>query len=261
MKIIKTILLVIAVVASSNAFGEGQSFKMIFWYPGEAGSTVEAQAFIDTFFEYLNKEIAPYKVNGKYFNSTNEGLAYIRNEKPSLGIVSFAAYAINKDRLGKSEILLQTLPLPDGMVTEKMIIVGKGTKPADFNGTLFSKQPLTDQFVTEKILSGDAVPKITVVQNILPTLKEVVSSEKKGGVLLQPMEYYTLKKMNQPWAKELSVWHTSPPIPSAPLVVFGELSADLMDRIKNTLLQMSKNPTGITILNELRLTGFATAGH
>jgi len=258
MKHFKLIVLVIFVILSSRAFAEGQTLKMIFWYPGEAGSTTEAQSFIDTFFEYLNKEIAPYKISGKYFNSTSEGLAYIKSDRPQLGIASLAAYTINKDKLGGAEILLQTLPLPDGAATEKMVIVGKGPRPTDFNGVLFSKQPLTDRFVSEKIFAGAYTPKVTVVRNIIPTLKEISSGEKKGGILLQPMEYYTLKKMSQPWTKELSLWYTSLPIPSAPLVIFNEISQQLKEKIKNTLLKMPGNPSGIAILNELRLAGFST---
>jgi len=76
-----------------------------------------------------------------------------------------------------------------------------------------------------------------------------------GGAILQPMEYWTLKNLNQPWTKELEVWKTSADIPTAPLILFGETSPAI-EKIKQVLLNMGADPEGAEILRELRLKGF-----
>lgn len=230
---------------------------MIFWYPGEAGSTSEAQSTLDTFFDYINVRIMPDKISGKYFNTVGEGLNSIKQSRPKFGIISFAAYEVNRDRLGDVTKLLSTLPLPDGKSSENYVIVGLGKAPAAWDITLYTKQPLTLNFVKKHILRTESVsPDISLVTNILPTLKDAATGVKKGGVILQPMEFYTLKNINQPWTKALDVWLTSGPVPSAPLVVFGEENP-LAQKLTDVLLNMSDDPKGSEILQMLRLKGFS----
>lgn len=225
---------------------------MIFWYPGEAGSTADAQASIDLFFDYINKHIAPDRMTGKYFNTVSEGLEFIRSAKPAFGIISFAAYTINTSRLADARPLLYTLPLPEGKQTEIYTIVGRGGR----TGVLYTKQPLTKDFVSRYILN-DTMPdlKINVVQNIFPVLKDISAGTITGGAILQPMEYHTLRNIDQPWARELKVWATSQPVPSAPFVVFGEQK--LAPKIKDILIRMTTDPVATDILQTLRFKGFA----
>lgn len=230
---------------------------MLFWYPGEAGSTAEAQGTLDAFFDYINSRIAPDKISGKYFNTVNEGLNFIRQAKPRFGIISFAAYTINAGRLGGTTRLLSTLPLLEGRPTENYTIVGRGPTPASWNIILYTKQPLTKDFVGKYILpAGTASPNITLVPNILPVLKDVADGIKGGGVILQPMESHTLKNIDQPWTKGLSVWLTSNPVPSAPLMVFGNKDP-LSQKLEEILLKMPDDPKGAEILQALRLNGFS----
>lgn len=251
---------------------------MLFWYPGEAGSTAEAQNTLDAFFEFINKRITPDKVIGKYFNNVAAGLNFIKQSKPSFGILSFAAYEINKDKLGAVKVIMQTMPLPAGKETEIYTIVGKGQKPASQNFPLYTKQPLTLEFAQTYIFDvgrpafflvrravvaevGEGSPTEVghpnLVPNILPLLKDLASGLKTGGAILQPMEYFTLQRLNQPWTKELSVWHTSKPVPSAPLVIFGPAAMPLAQKLKDVLRSMPEDPEGIQILETLRLKGFS----
>lgn len=240
-------------------FVSAENFNFIFWYPGEAGSTEIAQPTIDSFTEYINKKIAGDKISGKYFNTDAEGITAIQKLKPKFAIVSFAAFEIYKDKLKGSKILLRTLPLPDGKETEKYTIIGKGPiKPLNTETlNLFSKQPLTNE-VVKKYIIKNGVFKVTTVPSILALLKDLASGAKKGAAILQPIEYATLVTINQPWAKDLTVWQTSKEVPSAPLLVYGENSEKIL-KIKDILLKMSQDAEGKTILETLRLKGFADA--
>jgi len=246
--------LILAILTiSSGALAE--NIRMIFWYPGEAGSTELAQPALDLFFGYINSRTAPDKIDGRYFNTVNDGLSFIRSASPKLGILSFAAFEENREKIGRVSILLKTLPLPGGKSLEQYVIVGKGEKPKSWNINLYSRQPLTAGFVNKYVLPGTAAPKIAVVPAILPTLKEVSSGKMPGGVILQPIEFFTLKNLNQDWAKELKTWSTSPPVPTASLLLFGD-TLPVVEKIKTILLNMEKDPEGKDILNELRLKGF-----
>lgn len=234
------------------------SCQMIFWYPGEAGSTSDAQNTLDMFFDYVNERIMPYKISGKYFNTVPEGMDFIKRSRPKIGIISFAAATINKDKIGANTTILQTLPLPDGKVVEQYTIVGKGPKPSNWNNVeLFSKQPLNSDLIQRYILNANT-PKLTLISNLLLTLKDLAAGTKQGGAILQPMEYFTLRNLNQPWAKELVAWQTSKPIPTAQFVVFGEAD-DNIQKIKNVVLKMNQEAKGKEILETLRLKGFADA--
>ncbi|MBI2092333.1 MAG: hypothetical protein HYT75_05015 [Deltaproteobacteria bacterium] len=249
MKLLKITMLILAI--SMPCISEAKEYQMIFWYPGEAGSTAEAQPTIDLFFDYINKRVAPDKISGEYFNSAEEGLKAVKHAK--FAIISFATFEIYGDKIGPAKPLLQTITLPEGKTTEQYTIVGKGEKPF-WNTPLYSKQPLTEAFVHKYIIAENGVKPATV-NNILPALKEISAGRKSGAVLLQSIEYFSYKNINQPWKKELSVWHTSKPVPTAPLIIIGEPPA-FTDKLKKILLEMNQNPDGKNILESLRLAGF-----
>lgn len=257
MKLKKLLITLAALVSLFPNILRAETYKMIFWYPGEAGSTELAQPTIDAFFAYINKRVAPDKIEGSYINTQNEGLRFIKDKKAKLGIISFAAIQINKDKLPRLETILKTRPLPSGKAEEEYVIVGNGPAPKDWDAVpLYSKQPLTGDFVKRYMLPETVAPKITVVTNIIPTLKDVSMGAKKGGVILQPIEYFSLGNIDQPWAKSLKVWKKTSPLPSAPVVVFGASSDGIM-KIKGEMLKMADDAEGKEILNSLRLAGFA----
>lgn len=254
MNLMKNLILCIALwLAANTAFAD--NIQMVFWYPGEAGSTSDAQPALDAFFDYINGQIAPDKISGQYFNTVPDGLKFISQSSPKIGIVSFSAYTIHKDKLKNATIIARTLPLPAGTKTESYTIVGRG-KMSTTAPVLYSKQPLTKEFVSKYVFGGQC--SLSTVQNILPVLKEIAMGTKIGGVILQPMEYQTLKNIGQPWAKELSVWHTSEPMPTAVVVAFGATN-EKIQKIKNILLKIGQDANALPILETLRLKGFADA--
>jgi len=140
---------------------------MIFWYPGEAGSTEIAQPTLDMLFDYINKRVPEARITGRYFNTYAAGLEFIKARHPSLGILSLAAFDASLGKLGRNSVLLKTRPLPHGKTVEKYVIVGKGPPAKEWNVPLYTKQPLTEAFVKKYIVPEAAEPKISAVPAIM----------------------------------------------------------------------------------------------
>lgn len=250
-------LLVIICIVSIASLAHARAAKMVFWYPGEAGSTEEAQGLLDELFEYLKKKNAKLDINGAYFNTVDGGKSYIKKDKPALGIISYPAYVMNKDVLGNTAVILATLPLPLGKNIEQYHIVGP-EKLADNGQILYMSEPLTRDFIT-KYLYPDLPASIKLKQtpSLLSTLKKMSKGEIKGYALLTTNEYMTLTKMTAPWTKEVTKGgiNICKPIPSARFVMFGDYPEK--EALISTLMGMQSDPDGKAILEELRLTGFA----
>jgi len=241
---------------STPAFA--RTVNMIFWYPGEAGSTSEAQPIIDLFFESVNQKISPDKMQGRYFNTVNEGIEYIKKRKPVAGIISYAAWVQNSDKLKGATVILSTLPLPGGKDTEQYTLVGSGsTKAAHL--PIISSEPLSISFVRTNLFPSIA-PNANISRNpqLLYNLKRIASGELKSQAILTPTEAATLKRLSSPWAKKLKFLAESKPVSSARVVLFDpkwKKSAEF----KKAILSMDKDDDGQLILEELRLKGFAAS--
>ena len=80
-----------AITLALAAHARADEVKMVFWYPGEAGSTKEAQPVMDAFSDYVNSEMKPDRLSARYFNTVKGGLDYIARQKPKSGIIRYAA--------------------------------------------------------------------------------------------------------------------------------------------------------------------------
>jgi len=252
------ITLVTALTLFVTSAAHARTAKMIFWYPGEAGSTEEAQGLLDELFEYLKKKNSKLDIKGAYFNTVSGGKSYIKKDKPSIGIISYPAYVMNKSDLGGASPVLATLPWPAGKKMQTYVLVGK--KPLADNGeTIYMSEPLSRSFITQHLYPD--LPKslkLEQTSGVLSKLKKMGKGEIKGYALLTATEYYTLSKMKAEWAMELTIndrAKPSKPIPSARVVVFGSYKEK--EALISTLMGMQSCSEGKAILEELRLKGFA----
>lgn len=252
------IAIIFALTLLISSLAHARQTKMIFWYPGEAGSTEEAQSLLDELFEYLKKKNPKLNIKGSYFNTVSGGKSYIKKDKPAVGIISYPAYVMNKDVLGNAKVTLATLPRPAGKKLETYVLVGK--KPLADNGeTIYMSEPLSRAFITQHLYPD--LPKslkLEQTSGVLSKLKKMGKGEIKGYALLTATEFYTLSKMKAEWAMELTIndrAKTSKPVPSARVVIFGDYKQK--EVLTSTLLEMKNYPEGKAILEELRLTGFA----
>lgn len=260
----KKIVLAIVLALTLNLFSESaraKNYNMVFWYPGEAGSTSEAEPVLSSFFEYINGKLkASFK--GKYFNSVSQGIVYIKKTRPKFGITSWISLKENESTLPTYTTIAKTLPLPSGTLTDQFTIVGyapdgEGRWTPPDNLVIYSSIPLSLAFLRSHLapdVKGSA--SIQTTNTMLMTLKKI-SSEKSlnRAALLTPMEKYTLDNLKSEWTSSLTTLYRCRPIPTAPLVVFGD-KPDIADKLVEVLVKMPNDPEGKEILETLRLKGF-----
>lgn len=250
------VCIIIAFCIAVPAIASAKAINMIFWYPGEAGSTEEAKPFLDLFFERVNRVIAPDKITGKYFNTVAEGLNYIKVDKPKVGIISYSAWVQNKNDLKGATQILSTLTLPDGKNTEHYALV-EAASNKNSRLPLISSEPLSISFIKEHLFSGlCGCTKASQDSQIFLSLKKIAGGELKSFAILAPMEAKALANLSSPWSKELRVAAKSRAIPSAPVVLF-EPEWKGASKFKEALLNMESDEEGRELLKELRLRGFA----
>jgi hypothetical protein len=226
---------------------------MIFFYPGEAGSTEDAAPILELFFEYLGSKISPFKISGKYFNERTTGIAYIKKDKPTIGIVSYPEMAQNSELYKNADILLLTRPWPDASEFVKYEMVAAKTPPPS---EIISSEPMSVEFIKKNLF--DNIPAASIVRTdrrMFFSLKKMASDELEVAAILTPAESYSLSKLSPDWAKNLIKIASSKPMPSAKLVLFSKWEGT--EKLKKALLAMPDDPEGREILNELRLIGFS----
>jgi len=251
-KLAACITLLVLLAASQAA---ARSASIVFWYPGEAGSTEDAQPIIDEFFSYLSKKLGDVTIHGRYYNSVNGGLQYIARRRPAVGIVSYAALTQYRDKLGGPSVIMATLPLPGGKATERYALVGR-VKKLKPGAVLLSSEPLKKSFVKQHLFSelpGDAI--ITPTEQIFSGLKRIAAGELDAYAILTPIEAATLAKLKSPWAKELVVIERSESVPTARVLLFDPAWSDTQ-KLKRILADAGRDPEAKEILLELRLKGF-----
>lgn len=229
--------------------------KMLFWYPGEAGSTEEAQPILDEFFAYLNTRMLPDEVSGRYENSVEGGLAAIRKERPALAIISYAAWTQHQGELGKAAVLLSTLPAPAGQKTERYVLVGRSeTVPPTV--AVLSSEPLNIAFVRAELFP-DLPPTVQLISTaqMLSKLKEIGEGTSKSFAILTPSEARALAGLSSSWTHGVKQVAQSKPVPTARVVLFDPTYD--AKKIKAILLGAGSDPKARPILEELRLKGFA----
>jgi len=249
--------LVLACLLALHAEALAEDARMVIWYPGEAGSTAEAQPVLDAFFGYLSKDMAPEKVTGQYFNSVKGGLDYISHKKPKAGIISYAAWMQNRAKMGGAEVILSTLPLPGGRKTERYALVGGDDKLAP-DAKIYSSEPLSQGFIRQHLFANiPASAKLAQTDRMFVKLKALSSGSEKAYAILTPLEASTLKRIKSDWSKSLKVIERSKPVPTARVVVFDP-GWEGKGKFSEALLGAGKDPEAEEILEELRLKGFGS---
>ncbi|MBN1283120.1 MAG: hypothetical protein JXA24_05025 [Proteobacteria bacterium] len=249
-------LLLCSMICSTAAGAHARAASMVFWYPGEAGSTEEAQPVLDDFLAYVGKKMGDVAITGRYYNTVDGGLKYIAQGKPAIGIVSFAALSQYGGEMGDPPVMLSTLPLPEGKPSERYALVGtKRELPP--GARILSSEPLTLSYVRERLfpkLSADA--SVSSTTQLFSSLKKIASGEIDAFALLTPIEAKTLENLGSPWAKRLiTVWR-SESVPTAKVLLFDRSWKDA-ERLKEVLIGAGADPEAKELLQELRLKGFS----
>jgi len=235
-----------------------KEIKMLFWYPGEAGSTAEAEPILTPFFQYLNQKLAPDTASGKYFSAIPDRLTYLKRESPVVGVVSYATWVQNASRIAGATVIMSTLPLPHGKPTEQYALVGKKEDLQKEKVLIFSSEPLPSQWVNTELFPSlsTSVDTMKSTPQIIAKLKEIGEGKLRALAILTPPEATTLAKIAAPWAKAIKMLARSKEVPTARVVLFDQHFSGA-SKLKAALLGAGNDPKAREILTEMRLKGFA----
>ncbi|MFH1830935.1 MAG: hypothetical protein ABH871_09205 [Pseudomonadota bacterium] len=255
-KILIALLATFIFVHASQA--KTSDIRIVFWYPGEAGSTEEAQPVLDAFLDYLSQSMTSTSFTGHYYNTVEGGLDYIMKKKPKVGIVSFAAWMQNRTKLGNAKVMLATLPLPKGGKTERYGLMCTSTSQAP-ESIIFTSEPLELNYVKQNLFPDISVnATLEQTDQIFAKIKKIADGSIKASAILTPMETATLEKLDSPWTKSLKIIARSKPVPTARVVLFDDGWTG-SEKLAEILLTASKDPKALEILEEMRLKGFGRA--
>jgi hypothetical protein len=257
-RVLTAIAFLSAITMALAAHARAEEVKMIFWYPGEAGSTAEAQPVMDAFSEYVSSGMKPDNLKARYFNTVKGGLDYIARQKPKVGIISYAAWAQNRAKLRGAGVVLATRPLPRGKEVQTYALVGKGKSIPD-GAKIYSSEPLSTSFVKGNLFANlPSGATLAQTDRIFVKLKQIAAGEDNAFAILTATEASTLKKLKSDWAKSLKTIERSKPVPTARVVVF-DASWKGKEKFSEVLLTAGKDPKAAEVLEEMRLVGFGRA--
>jgi hypothetical protein len=235
-----------------------ETISLIFLYPGGQGSQQQAQPLLDDFAAALKKASGD-KIEAKifYFNDSSAGEAFIKNQKPTAGILAEDLFAAKGSAWG-AEKILSTLQLPSGDGTNQYFILGNAQHPLPTTGdiTLYSARPVDPSFLQQKLFSPlGARLKIQITPNIVGMLRKIGKGEVTGWVLLDQFEQATIS--HAPWARDLKTEASSAKVASAPWVIFtANTNPTQTQSLKAALLKLSADGANHQTLEMLRLKGF-----
>jgi hypothetical protein len=240
-----------ALFLSSPAHAKTHTF--LFWYPGEAGTTAQAQPLMDLFASYLDKKMPETKWRAQYFSVIDRGKTCIRGNKPVMGVVSNVMYWRFRHALGMEHVAA-TRPLPHGKTRESWFLV---------HGPCTQKNPVRSTFVTEPLtpallrehFSSDVPWKIAQTHNLLGRLKTMATGDCHLAVVGERV-WSTITRLKTQWSTALTATPSLKTHPTPSLVKFRHTEPKVADALLRVLRDMSADPEGKAILSELQLVGF-----
>ena len=242
MKFFNVVSLFICLVITPLAFA-AENFDFI--YPGGEGNSDSAKPFINEFYNYLN-DATQKEWTGEYINESDEGQKRLKKVKSGYAIVSPQFYKAQNQKLGLKP-LLRTIPEYATGPFERFYIVSQ--KDTFLNEQIF--------FENEQIKT---IPwNLQETGNILGALQKIAAGKSGTFALLTGFEFQMIQKLKakKQEFKNLKLIYTSPELPTARLVSFGNTNSETNKELQSILLKMKNSLKGNVILKNLRLKGFA----
>ncbi|MBI2343414.1 MAG: hypothetical protein HYV02_03625 [Deltaproteobacteria bacterium] len=229
-------------------------YDFVLWYPGEAGSTAEAQPLMDLVGEYLAAKIPQTQWRVLYFAELDPGKNYIHGRRPPFGIVSTVAYWRFQQALQMTH-LLATRPLPHGTTRERWArITGPCEGPGAETRKTFVTEPLTPAFHAKAF--PHATPgNIVTTTNALKTVQDIAGEHCLAMVVNERLGE-TIGALGARWGKPLQIAMSQATFPTPSVVRFGTTVPPITEALTRTFLTMDRDPDGKRLLEELRLAGF-----
>lgn len=230
-----------------------KSLDYVLVQPGQPGTPAEAEPVLSALSSYLEKKLGGgAKVRGKYLNDLPAARKALAKGGPAWGIVTLGVYMqepwpmtpIASTRPGGSDRdqwrLLASTAAPKEWRKLKGPVRGTVLQsPKAAACLLFGTEIQVLPFKVE----GTAEP--------LKGLRAAASGE--GAAVVDALQWKALQKL--PLLRKLQVVHTSPEIPTAPVVWFGRPGPQA-ERLGKILMGMGADPEAAPLLRLLQTEGF-----
>lgn len=252
-----------ALSPSAHAAGAAPTITLVACAPGYPGSTAEAQPTMDAFAAAVRSAagLGPGELTALYHETEAGGLARFAEPDAALALVPLPFYLAHRRDLGLTA-RLAVVP-QGGAATETWSLVahaGALTKSADLEGwRLASLAAYAPRFVRDVALGGwgplPASVELVAGGAALSGLRKAAGGEKLA-LLLDGAQTKALPSL--PFAKDLAIVATSPPVPGSLFCSVGKrLPAARIEALSRALLRLEGTPEGAAALVGLRLSGFA----
>jgi hypothetical protein len=235
---------------------------MVVCAPGYPGSTAEAQPAMDGFAAAVAAAAGwdAAELGAEYFESEETGIARFGDPDVVLGLVTLPFFLEHRTEL---DLQPQALAVPAGRkaLESWSLVAGKGAVagPADLDGwQLISLAGHSEAFVRGPALGdwGELPPtlKITFSGAVLSSLRKAAKGE-KIVLLLDDEQTEALARL--PFANDLEIVHTSPPLPvSVVCSVGGRPGSEKTAEIVAALIGLSRRPEASEALAGVRIDRF-----
>lgn len=262
---------------------QGQDDRFLVCYPNAPGSARRAEPIMQTFGSYIGERLER-RVRPAYFNELKQAQDWLAQGKPRHGILSLSLYlrwrkehglrvVAHAEREGKgtgryhllvpaSSKLKSLQDLPEGAcVWSAHLDDPRFASRVVFGGKLGVK----DVWREGKALPGLPEGRVRVVSSTraLSALRRMQQGKPYKGnpvdaVLVDDTSWQGLQELKR-FKGVFRVLYASPPLPTAPVVSFGDVPEAESKRLGEVLGGMKDDDEGRKILKTLRATGFCPA--
>jgi hypothetical protein len=233
--------------------------------PGYPGSTKEAQPTMDAFAAAAGDATGWPRgdLAAVYHETEAGGLARLAQPDAAFALVPLPFWLEHRDELRLTPRLQAVQQ--DGLPSESWTLVagrGKVGKPADLGGfTMLSLAGYVPRFVRGPALAswGELPPSVTIRFSgaLLSGLRKAAAGE-NVVLLLDRAQAAALPTL--PFASELEVVATSPPLPVSVLCTVGtRIPVPRADSLVRALASLGASPAGQSALAGMRLSRFVPA--
>jgi len=259
----RTSILTAIFLASAVAAATAQkSVTLVICAPGYPGTTKEAQPSMDVLAGAASDAAGwpPAQLSAEYFETEDAGIARLKAGTPSFAIVPLPFYLAHAKDL-KLTPCAQAVekdgkPLESWSLVAKKGRVSSASSLSGFN--VVSLAAYAPDFIRNVTLTNwgklPADVTFTATSQVLSALRRAANGE-NVVVLLDASEAASLPTL--PFAAELEVVATSPPVPGIVVCTVGNsVSPSATKQLVNGLLKMSETPEGLSALDAVRLAKF-----
>lgn len=245
------LLLAVLLPLPSHAGGKSLDFALI--QPGQPGSPAEAEPVLSAFSSYLEKRLGGgIAVRGTYLNDLEAARKALAKGRPAWGIVTLGVYA--QEPWTMTPIASTR---PGGADREQWRLLAPGAAPKEWRQV---KGPVRGTVLQTKeagacLLFGTELARLPFrLEGTAEPLKALrAAASGQGAAVVDEVQWKALQKL--PLLRKLSVAHTSPEIPTSPVVWFGTPGPEA-ERLAKVLLGMGEDPEAAGLLRLLQTEGF-----